>query len=141
MKLKDCLITGLPYQRSVSCLFTERTDTFGIISMALGQVEVGGCFSAAHGPPPRPRVTLGADSEIWVCSSVVADRLRLRTEPSPSSVTQSGHPQVVARLLKRDKNRRHFVRLEEVAYSAMCFSSPTDLLGAFVGHFHGLEAT
>ena len=36
MKLKDCLISRLPYQRSVSCLFTETTGRFEIIGMALG---------------------------------------------------------------------------------------------------------
>ena len=36
MKLKDCFITRLPYQRSVSCLFIETTGRFEIISMALG---------------------------------------------------------------------------------------------------------
>lgn len=36
MKRKDCLITRLSYQRSVSCLFIEEADTFEIIRMALG---------------------------------------------------------------------------------------------------------
>lgn len=96
MKLKDCLITRPPHQRSVSCLFTERTDTFKSSSLWSRWREAAALLGSC-GQPPRSQDS--SEKFRWV-AGVEPDSEQDSTFPFICHPARP--PQVVARLLERD---------------------------------------